>query len=253
MGVLTVSSSSMYPAGISGKLPPLGLAYRHARCGFAFPSLPATCRRRKEKRRGVGITKRQKQIYDFVCSFLERNGYAPTIGEICAEFGLSSVATVHKHLTNLERRGWIRRRSNLSRSIEPIPHGARAGAIELPLLGYVAAGAPIEALEQEGTFAVPESFVRRPNCFVLRVRGDSMIDDGILDGDYIIVEERATADNGETVVALVRGEATVKRFHAGPNGTVRLIPAHPTMPPIEAKADELMIRGIVVAVLRKYV
>ncbi|GIW42993.1 MAG: LexA repressor [Candidatus Binatia bacterium] len=201
----------------------------------------------------LGITKRQKQIYDFICAFLERHGYAPTIGEICAEFGLSSVATVHKHLTNLERRGWIRRQSNLSRSIEPLPRGRQAGAIELPLLGYVAAGAPIEAVEQEGTFAVPESFVRRPNCFVLRVRGDSMVEDGIWDGDYIIVEERSTADNGETVVALVRGEATVKRFYVKPDGQVSLVPAHPTMPPIEARADEVMIRGVVVAVLRKYV
>ncbi|MCX8071506.1 MAG: transcriptional repressor LexA [Candidatus Binatia bacterium] len=200
----------------------------------------------------MGITKRQKEIYDFVCAFLERNGYAPTIGEICAEFGLSSVATVHKHLTNLERRGWIRRRSNLSRSIEPVRRGTQAGAIELPLLGYVAAGAPIEALEQEGTFAVPESFVRRPNCFVLRVKGDSMIDDGILDGDYIIVEERASANNGETVVALVRGEATVKRFHAEPDGKIRLVPAHPTMPPIEARPEDVLIRGIVIAVLRRY-
>lgn len=200
----------------------------------------------------MGITKRQKEIYDFICAFLARHGYAPTIGEICAEFGLSSVATVHKHLTNLERRGWIRRRSNLSRAIEPIMKGATAGAVEVPLLGYVAAGAPIEAVEQEGTFAVPESFVRRPNCFVLRVRGDSMIDDGIWDGDYIIVEERAAAENGETVVALVRGEATVKKFHLDPEGKVRLVPAHPTMPPVVADAADVRIRGVVVAVLRKY-
>lgn len=201
----------------------------------------------------MAITKRQRQIYDFVCAYIERHGYAPTIGEICAEFGLSSVATVHKHLTNLERRGWIRRRSNLSRSIEPVPRGNGSGAVELPLLGYVAAGAPIEVVEQAGTFAVPESFARRPNCFVLRVRGDSMTEDGIWDGDYIIVEGRSTAENGETVVALVQGEATVKKFYADPDGTVRLVPAHPTMPPIVARADDVLVRGVVVAVLRKYV
>lgn len=199
------------------------------------------------------VTKRQKEIYDFIRDFIERNGYAPTLEEIGRQFRLSSVATVHKHLTNLEQRGWIRRRSNLSRSIEVIPRGEQARAVELPLLGYVAAGQPIEPLEQDDTFAVPESFVRRPNSFVLRVRGDSMIQDGIFDGDYIVVEERATAENGETVVALVRGEATVKRFYRDGLERVRLVPAHPTMPPIVAAAEDVAIRGVVVAVLRKYV
>lgn len=199
------------------------------------------------------VTKRQKEIYDFIRDFIERNGYAPTLEEIGRQFRLSSVATVHKHLTNLEQRGWIRRRSNLSRSIEVIPRGEQARAVELPLLGYVAAGQPIEPLEQDDTFAVPESFVRRPNSFVLRVRGDSMIQDGIFDGDYIVVEERVTAENGETVVALVRGEATVKRFYRDGLERVRLVPAHPTMPPIVAAAEDVAIRGVVVAVLRKYV
>ncbi len=198
------------------------------------------------------VTKRQKEIYDFIREFIERNGYAPTLEEIGQRFHLSSVATVHKHLTNLEQRGWIRRRSNLSRSIEIVPRGGRAAAVELPLLGYVAAGQPIEPLEQDDTFAVPESFVRRPNSFVLRVRGDSMIQDGIFDGDYIVVEERATAENGETVVALVRGEATVKRFYHDGHGQVRLVPAHPTMPPIVARAEDVAIRGVVIAVLRRY-
>lgn len=199
------------------------------------------------------VTKRQKEIYDFIRDFIERNGYSPTLEEIGRQFRLSSVATVHKHLTNLEQRGWIRRRSNLSRSIEVIPRGEQARALELPLLGYVAAGQPIEPLEQDDTFAVPESFVRRPNSFVLRVRGDSMIQDGIFDGDYIVVEERTTAENGETVVALVRGEATVKRFYRDGLERVRLVPAHPTMPPIVAAAEDVAIRGVVVAVLRKYV
>lgn len=199
------------------------------------------------------VTKRQKEIYDFICEFVEQYGYAPTLEEIGRQFRLSSVATVHKHLRNLEQRGWIRRRSNLSRSIEVVRRGERPGAVELPLLGYVAAGAPIEPLEQDDTFVVPESLVRRPNSFVLRVRGDSMTEDGIFDGDYIIVEERSTAENGETVVALVRGEATVKRFYRDGLDRVRLVPAHPTMPPIVAAAGDVTIRGVVVAVLRRYV
>lgn len=198
------------------------------------------------------VTKRQKEIYDFIRDYIERRGYAPTLQEIGRQFRLSSVATVHKHLTNLEQRGWIRRRSNLSRSIELTPRQEGSGAVVLPLLGYVAAGQPIEPLEQDDTFAVPESFVRRPNSFVLRVRGDSMIEDGIFDGDYIVVEERPTAENGETVVALVRGEATVKRFYRDGADTVRLVAAHPTMPPIVANAADVTIRGVVVAVLRKY-
>jgi repressor LexA len=198
------------------------------------------------------LTKRQKQLYDYLDDFIARHGYAPTLEEIGERFKLSSLATVHKHLTNLEDKGLIKRKWNFSRAIEMVPQQKKAAALELPLLGYVAAGAPIEALENAESFVVPEEFVRRQNTFALRVKGNSMIDDGICDGDYIIVEERPNATNGETVVALVNGEATVKRFHRDKGGKIRLMPANDSMAPIMVKDKDLAVRGVVVAVMRKY-
>lgn len=198
------------------------------------------------------LTKRQKQLYDYIDDFIARHGYAPTLEEIGARFRLSSLATVHKHLTNLEEKGLIKRKWNFSRAIELVPQQKRTAAVELPLLGYVAAGAPIEALENAESFVVPEGFVRRQNTFALRVKGNSMIDDGICDGDYIIVEARPNASNGETVVALVNGEATVKKFRRDKGGKIRLIPANESMAPIIVKDRDVAIRGVVVAVMRKY-
>ncbi len=198
------------------------------------------------------LTKRQKQLYDYLDDYIVRFGYAPTLEEIGAHFRLSSLATVHKHLSNLEQKGLIKRKWNFSRAIEVIPQQKKAAAAELPLLGYVAAGHPIEALETTDTFTVPEEFVRRQNTFVLRVKGNSMIQDGIWDGDYIIVEERPVAQNGETVVALINGEATVKKFYRERGGNVRLAPANDSMVPIVAKGKDVAIRGVVVAVMRKY-
>jgi repressor LexA len=198
------------------------------------------------------FTKRQKELYDYLDDYIVRHGYAPTLEEIGAHFRLSSLATVHKHLSNLERKGLIKRKWNFSRAIELIQQQKRAAAAELPLLGYVAAGQPIEALETTDTFTVPEEFIRRQNTFVLRVKGNSMIQDGIWDGDYIIVEERPSAQNGETVVALVNGEATVKKFYHGRDGKVRLVPANDSMAPIVVRAKDVTIRGVVVAVMRKY-
>ncbi len=198
------------------------------------------------------LTKRQKQLYDYLDDFIVRHGYAPTLEEIGAKFKLSSLATVHKHLSNLEQKGLIRRKWNFSRAIEMVPQQRKASAVTLPLLGYVAAGAPIEALENAESFTVPEEFVRRQNTFALRVKGQSMIDDGIWDGDYIIVEERADASNGETVVALIDGEATVKRFQREKGGKIRLIPANENMSPIVLKEKDVTVRGVVVAVMRKY-
>jgi repressor LexA len=149
------------------------------------------------------LTKRQKQLYDYLDDYIARHGYAPTLEEIGEKFRLSSLATVHKHLSNLERKRLIRRKWNFSRAIEIVPQQKKSSAVELPLLGYVAAGQPIEALETSDTFTVPDEFVRRQSTFVLRVKGNSMIEDGIWDGDYIIVEGRETANNGE-VVAVMR-------------------------------------------------
>jgi len=198
------------------------------------------------------LTKRQKELYDYIDDYIARQGYAPTLEEIGAHFGLSSLATVHKHLSNLEEKGLIKRKWNFSRAIELVPRRKKSSTVELPLLGTVAAGRPIEALEDADTFSVPEEFVRRQNTFVLRVRGNSMIDDGIRDGDYIVVEERVSADNGETVVALVNGEATVKKFYRDKGGKIRLMPANETIEPIIAKEKDVAVRGVVVAVMRKY-
>ncbi len=198
------------------------------------------------------LTKRQKEIVDYLDSFIAEHGYAPTLEEIGARFGLSSPATVHKHLTNLEDKGMLRRKWNHSRALELVPQNRKVAAVELPLLGQVAAGQPIEAIETPGTLALPEELVRRENSYVLRVKGDSMIEDGILDGDFIVVEERPAPENGETIIALINGEATVKRFFRERNGKVRLQPANQRMAPILVKEREFSSRGRVVAVLRKY-
>jgi repressor LexA len=198
------------------------------------------------------LTKRQKELFDFLDGYLAEHGYAPTLEEIGARFNLSSLATVHKHLTNLEQKGLIRRTWNHSRAIELVPRGAARRAVELPLLGRVAAGRPIEALETIDSITVPEELVRRQNTFVLRVVGSSMVGDGILDGDYIVVEERPNAENGETVVATIDGEATVKRFYRERAGKIRLQPANDAMQPIIARERDVEVRGVVVAVLRKY-
>jgi repressor LexA len=199
------------------------------------------------------LTRRQKEIWDYLDDYIAGHGYAPTLEEIGVHFELSSLATVHKHLTNLERKGLIARKWNLSRAIEITPPQKSSKAIELPLLGRVAAGAPIEAIETNDALTIPEEFVRRPrNAFALRVQGESMIGEGILDGDYIVVEKRPAADNGETVVAVVNGEATVKKLYRERGGKIRLQPANPQMAPILVKEKELEIRGVVVAVLRKY-
>ena len=200
----------------------------------------------------ASLTKRQKEIVDYLDEYIDEHGYAPTLEEIGAKFTLSSPATVHKHLTNLEGKGFIRRKWNHSRALEMVSQKRKAAAVELPLLGQVAAGQPIEAIESPGSIAVPDELVRRDNSYVLRVKGDSMIDDGILDGDFIVVEERAAPDNGDTVVALVNGEATVKRFFREKNGKIRLQPANERMTPLVVREKEFMSRGRVVAVLRKY-
>jgi len=200
----------------------------------------------------VYLTKRQKELFDFLDGYLTQHGYAPTLEEIGTRFNLNSLATVHKHLTNLEQKGIIRRTWNHSRAIELIRQGTTTAAVVLPLLGRVAAGRPIEALETADSLAVPAEFVRRQNTFVLRVVGSSMVGDGILDGDYIVVEERPTAENGETVVATINGEATVKRFYRERTGKIRLQPANDTMQPIMVRERDLQVRGVVVAVLRKY-
>jgi repressor LexA len=199
----------------------------------------------------MALTRRQREIYDFVCSFVERKGYSPSLEEIGAHFGLSSVATVHKHVQHLVEKGYLRKEWNRSRSVEPL-EGPR-GTIDLPLLGVVAAGAPIEAIEVEERIAVPAEMVRRrEQSFVLRVRGDSMIDEHIQEGDYVVVESRSEARNGETVVALLRGsEATLKKFYRRGSRVV-LEPANQALRPLEVPAGEVEIQGVVRGLLRRY-
>ena len=146
----------------------------------------------------------------------------------------------------------IRRRAGQSRALEVVRKERPAGAVELPLLGAAAAGRPIEALLDHETVAVPEAMVRKPDTFVLKVNGDSMRDDGILDGDMIVVESRETAESGETVVAVIDGGATVKRFHRERPGRIRLQPANDQMAPILCRDHDVEIRGVVVGLLRRY-
>jgi repressor LexA len=207
----------------------------------------------------MALTKKQRQILDYVESFVESNGYSPSYEEIADHFGYNSLATVHEHLTNLEQKGFLRKNYNKSRSLEIVRADLHAPALELPLKGEVAAGLPIEAVPDgmEETVTVPHDMVRRGENYVLRVRGDSMIEEQIRDGDYIIVNSRQTAENGEMVVALVAdgtvgGSATVKKFYREAGNRIRLQPANETMKPMYFPADAVAIQGIVVGVIRKY-
>lgn len=199
------------------------------------------------------LTRRQREMLDCIERFIQRQGYSPTLEEIGQMLGLSSLATVHKHLQNLEAKGLIKRNWNHSRAIEVTQRaaGGAAKASAAPLMGEVAAGYPIEAIENPDLIEVPRDFLGTKETFVLKVRGDSMIDDGIRDGDLIIVESRPTAQPGQTVVALIDGEATVKRFY--PEGdTILLQPANATMPPLRYPARQVKLQGVVIGLMRRY-
>lgn len=235
----------------------------------------------------MALTRRQKQVLDFLVHFINRHGYSPSFEEMATGLHLSSLATVHKHLQVLEKKGFIRRRYNQSRSVEvlavpgAVPYGKElmhAGAgqpasgsapppampadslhfqplpnLEYPLLGYIAAGRPVEAIPQPENFSLGDFTSRKGEIYVLRVKGDSMVDDHICDGDYILVENAATAQNGEIVVALVgETDATLKRFFLEGEEKVRLQPANAQMDPIIVSASDVKIQGRVIGVLRKY-
>lgn len=206
--------------------------------------------------RGLGVrmhlTKRQKEIFDFVSEYLERAGYAPSLEEIGEQFGLSSVATVHKHVQNLVEKGLLRKAWNRSRSIEVVREERAPTGIEIPMLGRVAAGRPIEAVATSDTISVPADMIGRRDCFALRVSGDSMIDDHIVDGDVVVLESRKVPRAGETVVALVRGEeCTLKRFYQD-GGKVRLVPANERLAPMEFPAEDIEVQGVVVGLVRRF-
>jgi repressor LexA len=194
------------------------------------------------------LTPKQKKILDFITAHLDREGYPPSQQEIASAFGYSSLGTVQNYLVRLEREGALSRDWNARRGLRPTR--PRALSVELPLVGTVAAGRPIEAIETADTIEVPSSMVGRGENFALRVRGDSMVGDGILDGDFVVVRKQASADSGQTVVALIGNEATVKRL-VRKDGRIELHPANPAMAPILVEnAEELRIEGVVVGVLR---
>ncbi len=193
-------------------------------------------------------TQRQQAILDVIASFTREHGYPPSVREIGERVGLSSSSTVQSHLKTLERRGYVKRDPTKPRALvrdqAPAPE-----VVTLPVVGRVAAGVPITAVENvEDEFALPASFVRESNAFMLRVQGDSMIDAGILDGDLIVVRPQETAENGEIVVALIEDEATVKTFYREA-GRIRLQPQNQTMEPIFAEQVQLV--GRVCGVVRK--
>ena len=195
------------------------------------------------------LTKRQREIYEYLKDHIRSRGYAPSIAEIGKQFHLSSPATVHKHLKHLDEKGLIRKQQNLSRAIEIIPESGNT--LSYHVLGEIAAGKPIEALDQREVIdLLPDAGDK--DIFVLRVKGNSMIEDHIQNGDYVIVERRNVAENGETVVALIDNDrVTLKRFYRE-GDRIRLQPSHPNMKPIFIKEGDFAIQGVVISVLRKF-
>ena len=198
------------------------------------------------------LTPKQKEILDFIRAYRQKRGLSPTQREICEEFGYSSFGTLQKHIKLLLEKGVLVRDWNKRRSLVLAEEDKAAGAVELPLAGRIAAGQPIEAEPEGETVAVPEVLTRRGQNYVLRVNGSSMIDDGIHDGDYVVVKRREKAANGEMVAALLNGEATLKRFYREADGRIRLQPANERMKPIWVHEGDLKVQGVVVGLMRKY-
>ncbi len=198
----------------------------------------------------MGLTPAQERVYRFVRGYIDEHGYAPSYEEIRTNLGFQSLNAVFKHLKQIEERGYLRIPwKNKKRALELVPLQSGSGAI--PFLGAVAAGTPIEAIEVPESIEVPENFLGQGNNFALRVKGESMIEDGIRDGDILIITRQQHADNGQTVVALVNGESTVKKFyHYGDE--IELRPANETMKPIRVAASEVEIVGLVTGLLRNY-
>jgi repressor LexA len=208
----------------------------------------------------MALTRRQKQVMDFLSKFIEDHGYSPSYEEIAAGLGLASLATVHKHIQALEAKLYLRRSYNQSRSVEigerfiaeESARRPKPPAMTVPLMGRIAAGKPVEAIPQSESLTFAD-FTSNPETFALQVRGESMIEDHICSGDYVLVERAQQARNGEIVVALVDGtEATLKRYYAEPDGRVRLQPANSAMQPIFVDPANLQIQGKVLAIMRKY-
>jgi len=208
----------------------------------------------------MALTRRQKQVYDFISGFVDKHGYSPSFDEIAQGLGLSSLATVHKHVSNLEEKQLLKRDYNRSRSIDLLrPRGrmkqslavAAETNMTLPLLGRIAAGRPLEAVENPESISLAD-FTRSKEVYVLQVKGESMQDEHIMDGDYVLVEKADTARDGEIVVALIDGtDATLKRIYRQ-GETTRLQPSNAAMKPILVAAASVQVQGRVIGVLRKY-
>ncbi len=211
----------------------------------------------------MALTRRQKELYDFVSEFVERNGYSPSYQEIGEGLGLSSLATVHKHINNLEEKGLLKKGANRSRSIDLLkpkgrlkqsfsPPAIVAFGFNLPLAGRIVAGRPVESIEASAETISLTDFTRSKDVFVLQVSGESMQDEHIVDGDYVLVEKTRVARDGEIVVALVDNvETTLKRIYLE-GSTVRLQPSNASMQPIVVPAESVQVQGRVIGVLRKY-
>jgi repressor LexA len=197
------------------------------------------------------LTRRQLEILNYVREFLDERGYSPTLEEIGLHFRMASLNAVYKHLKALEERGFIRRLPGQARSIQVVEQ-REALSPSLPLLGYVAAGRPIEAVSNVEEVSVPESFISHRGGFVLRVRGDSMIDEHIQNGDLVVVQPGQSANSGDMVIALVDGENTTLKKYYREGGMIRLQPANPTVEPILVAEGRLTIQGRVVGVIRRY-
>ena len=206
----------------------------------------------------MALTKRQKDVLDFLAEFVRDNGYSPSFEEIAENLGLSSLATVHKHISTLEAKGYLRRNFNQSRSLEVSAEylrESRQSALErnsVPLAGRIAAGSLVEADQTDASLSFSD-FIGNAGTYALEVQGESMIDDHICSGDYVLIEKSTQARNGEIVVALVGGrETTLKRFYNEPDGMARLQPANSSMKPIIVPLADLQIQGRLLAVMRKY-
>lgn len=207
----------------------------------------------------MALTRRQKEVLDFIASYQVEKGYSPSYEEIARGLNLASIATVHKHISALQTKNYLNRSHNQSRSIEVAPRYIQEqrrnrfeASLEVPLLGTIAAGQPVEAYEERATVSFAD-FVGHKDTYALRVRGTSMIDDHICEGDMILVENSTQARDGDIVVALVSGrESTLKRFYREPGNMIRLQPANSTMSPIRVPAQEVEVQGRLLAVLRKY-
>ncbi len=207
----------------------------------------------------MAVTKRQKQVLDFVAGFVDDNGYSPSYEEIARGLNLASLATVHKHISTLETKQYLKRGFNQSRSLDLGPkyiqeqrRHRQEVSLEVPLLGRIAAGAPVEAVEQQETVRFGD-FLGQPDVFALEVRGDSMIEDHICSGDLVLVEKTSQVKDGDIVVALISGsETTLKRFYREAADRIRLQPANSALQPIYVNPKNLEIQGKLLAVLRKY-